>query len=42
MNIPEMLMIAADKDKNVYLADDFDKLGTVVEGLINSFCKGTN
>ena len=40
VNIPEMLEIAADKDENVYLADNFDELETVVEGLVNSFCKG--
>ena len=39
VNIPEMLVIAGDKDENVYLADNFDELETVVEGLVNSFCK---
>ena len=38
--IPELLEIAADKDENVYLADNFDELETVVEGLVSSFCKG--
>ena len=41
VNIPEMLVIAGDKDENVYLADNFDELETVVEGLVDSFCKGT-
>ena len=42
VNIPELLEIAADKDENVFQAENFDELEPVVESLVNSFCKGNN